>query len=209
MESRKAKDGYYGEACHLATFRYSLTAKRIPSSKNKDFRFTCLPRRGQGGGDLVSNQSRSQLLRIAAHLGLRLTRLARASLYWTQSFRLAALPLVKFRCCICNRSFKQSMRRSQSPVTFPCLFFNHASKSRASLWKAWKLRKTSSKLGGTYGARDSSNDPLPNGSAEAGGSALSGGIEASSILGEVWRTGDCSSDPLPNEAPRVGDSFEG
>jgi len=45
----------FGEACHLATFRYSLTAKRIPSSKYKDFRFTCFPWRGQGGGDLVGS----------------------------------------------------------------------------------------------------------------------------------------------------------
>jgi hypothetical protein len=73
-----------GEACHLAGFGYSLTAKTIP-----DFRFT----QGQGGGGLGSNP-----LSQDCRPGLRLTRLPASS-------------VAMVRCCICNRSLRYSTRR--------------------------------------------------------------------------------------------------
>jgi hypothetical protein len=69
----------FGEVCHIAMFRYSLTAKATPSSKKRDFLLMCLPRRGQGGGDRVSNQSSSHRLSCPAHLGLLFTCRAKAS----------------------------------------------------------------------------------------------------------------------------------
>ena len=80
----------FGEARHMAIFRYSQMARATPSSKNKDCLLTCLPRRGQGGGDRVSYQFRSQSLSDAAHLLLLFTRLPKASLNCTQSFHLTS-----------------------------------------------------------------------------------------------------------------------
>jgi hypothetical protein len=92
----------FADVCHIAVFRYSRTAKATPSSKNNDCLLTCLPRRGQGGCDRVSNQFRVHCLKH--DLALLLTRLARASLYCIQSFRLVSWFVLWLLCCIRSRS---------------------------------------------------------------------------------------------------------
>ena len=109
--------------------------------------FCCWPpRRGLGGGFRVSNHCFSQYRSKPAHLVLRFTRLANASLNCTQS-SLRVFP--SFSNCILNRSRKYSTLISQSPVTCSLFFLSQISRSCASASKESEVRKVSSKLGGT------------------------------------------------------------